>query len=274
MGRRKQRQPHRSGGVRLEDQGNPKTQVVNGVVETVETSDIKLDVVNEPFSIEVDRTGWSSNEHRDISEVVLMDIKLEHRYVGFQLDESFFENLKYSLRFRLGNVNEFLLGRIKFGQWPVLSSSGISLELIERGKDEDMNACSVVLSGNFDGPDDAISGLVHLANLKFMTLRPILGVTFSHNMGSLRLRVEILSSAFDVSESIFDNGRQLWKKSMMNTIAWLRPEVVSSEAKYGVVKLANVDTDLHHEMRDDTSNSRKHVNFDTVGFYDAIKPSK
>lgn len=275
MGRRKQRQPHRSGGVRFEDHVNPKTLVdINGVVETVESSDIRLDEANEPFFVEVDRTGWNSNEHHDISEVVLMDIRLEHGFVGFQLDESFCEGLKYSLRFRLCNVNESLLGRIKFGQWPVLSSNDISLELIERGIEEDMNACSVVLSGNFDGPDEAISGLVHLANLKFMTLRPVMGVTFSQNMESLRLRVEILSNAFDACESIFDNGRQLWKKSMMNTIAWLRPEVVSSEAKYGVVKSTNMDTHLHHEMGDDTSNSRKHINFDTVGFYDAIKPSK
>ncbi|XP_038884910.1 E3 ubiquitin-protein ligase SHPRH isoform X6 [Benincasa hispida] len=140
--------------------------------------------------------------------------------------------------------------------------------------EEDMKACSVVLSGNFDGPDEAISGLVHLANLKFATLRPVEGVSVSQNTGSLRLRVEILSSAFAACESIFDNGRQLWKKSMMNTIAWLRPEVVLSEVKYGVVKSTNMDTSLHHGTGDDTSNSRKHVNFDTVAFYDAIKPSK
>ncbi|XP_038884909.1 E3 ubiquitin-protein ligase SHPRH isoform X5 [Benincasa hispida] len=196
MGRRKQRQPHRSGGIRFEDRGDPKTQIdINGAVES---SDIKVAEVNEPIFVEVDRTGWNSNEHHDISEVFLMD----------------------------------------FGHWPVLSSNDILLELIERDMEEDMKACSVVLSG------------------------------------SLRLRVEILSSAFAACESIFDNGRQLWKKSMMNTIAWLRPEVVLSEVKYGVVKSTNMDTSLHHGTGDDTSNSRKHVNFDTVAFYDAIKPSK
>ncbi|XP_023551403.1 E3 ubiquitin-protein ligase SHPRH isoform X2 [Cucurbita pepo subsp. pepo] len=275
MGRRKQKQPHRSGGIRFEDPVNPKTQVdIHGIVETVESSDIKLDEVNEPFFVEVDRTGWHSNEHHDISEVVLMDIRLEHPFVGIRSEEIFCESSRYSLRFRLCNDNGFLLDRIKFGHWPVLSSNEISLELIERRVEEDMNGCLVVLSGSFDGPDEAISGLVHLANLKFVTLRPVMGVSFSQNMGSLRLRVEILSSAFDACGSILDSGRQLWKKSMMNTIAWLRPEVVSSEVKYGVVESTNMDAHLHRETGDDASSSRKHVNFDSVAFYDAIKPSK
>ncbi|KAL0556995.1 hypothetical protein IC582_005513 [Cucumis melo] len=276
MGRRKQKQPHCSGGIRFEDRGDPKTQLdINGVAETAaETSDIKLDEVNEPIFVEVDRSGWYSNEHYDISEVFLVDVRLENPFVRFCLDKSIRENSRYSLRFRLCNVNGSLLDRIKFGHWPVLSSNDIFLELIERDIEEDVKACSVVLSGNFDGPDEAISGLVHLANLKLMTLRPVDGVSFSQNTGSLRLRVEILSSAFDACESIFDNGRQLWKKSMMNTIAWLRPEVVLSEVKYGVVKSTNMDTHLHHEPGDDASNSRKHVNFDTISFYDAIKPSK
>lgn len=276
MGRRKQKQPNRSGGIRFEDRGDHKTQLdINEVVETaVESSDIKLDGVNEPIFVEVDRSGWYSNEHYDISEVFLADVRLEHPFVGFCLDKSVRENSRYSLRFRLCNVNGSLLDRIKFGHWPVLSSNDTFLEFIERDMEEDVKACSVVLSGNLDGPDEAISGLVHLANLKLMTLRPVDGVPFSQNMGSLRLRVEILSSAFDACESIFDNGRQLWKKSMMNTITWLRPEVVLSEVKYGVVKSSNMDTHLHHEAGDDTSNSRKHANFDTIGFYDAIKPSK
>lgn len=275
MGRRKQSRPHRSGGIRLEIDANPETQVdINVVLETEKSSDIKLNEINEPFYVEVDPTGWKSNKHLDISEVVLMDLRFEHHFVGFQFDDSFYESSRYSLRFRLCNVNEFLLGRIKFGHWPILSSSDISLELIDKGMEEGTDACSVVLSGNFDGPDDAISGLVHLANLKFMTLRPVMGATLSRSTGSLRLRVEMLSSALDACESIFDNGRQLWKKSMMSTIAWLRPEVESSEAKYGLVKSTNVDSHSLHEMGDGSSNTRKHINFDTVGFYDAIKPSK
>ena len=63
MGRRKQKQPHCSGGIRFEDRGDPKTQLdINGVAETAaETSDIKLDEVNEPIFVEVDRSGWYSN---------------------------------------------------------------------------------------------------------------------------------------------------------------------------------------------------------------------
>ncbi|KAJ6762274.1 E3 UBIQUITIN-PROTEIN LIGASE SHPRH FAMILY MEMBER [Salix koriyanagi] len=72
--------------------------------------------------------------------------------------------------------------------------------------------------------------------MEFLTLRPVLGVDFSEKMTSLRMRVEILEKAFDACESLFESNRQIWKKSMMNVMAWLRPEVMTSEARYGDAK--------------------------------------
>ncbi|KAA8533961.1 hypothetical protein F0562_031478 [Nyssa sinensis] len=133
---------------------------------------------------------------------------------------------------------------------------------------------AVILSGGFDGPDEGISGLVHLISLKFLTLRPILGFTFSEDMSSLRVRVEILKSAFDACESLLDNTRQIWKKSMMNVMGWLRPEVMTSEAMYGLSTSADKEHGLQMMADDDSSVLRKRARFDATGFYEAIKPSK
>ncbi|XWS65620.1 hypothetical protein CRYUN_Cryun05aG0129300 [Craigia yunnanensis] len=130
-----------------------------------------------------------------------------------------------------------------------------------------------MLSGSCDGLDEGISALVHLASLKFMTLRPVMGVTFSESLSSFKVRVEILKSVFDGCESLLDNTRQLWKRSMMNFMAWLRPEVMTSEVKYEISKLMNMEVDLYPVTEDETFRPRKRARFDVVGFYEAIKPS-
>ena len=133
---------------------------------------------------------------------------------------------------------------------------------------------SVMLSGSFDGLDGGISALVHLASLKFMTLRPVMGVTFSESLSSFRVRVEILKSVFDDCEFLLDNTRQLSKRSMMNVMAWLRPEVMTSEARYGVSISTEMKNDLLTEMGDGNRNAKKRARLDAAGFYEAINPSK
>ncbi|KAJ7965163.1 E3 ubiquitin-protein ligase SHPRH [Quillaja saponaria] len=273
MGRRKQSRPHRSGGVALERNDNPGELGKQKEVEVEQGEKNKTSEIEKPFFVEVDQSCLSSNEHLDISEVVLTDLKLTEGFSGFELGEDFYQGSKYSFRFQVCDVSKFL-GRIKLGHWPVLSYSNISLELVEKGTENHVETCTVVLSGSFDGPDDGITGLVHLASLKFLTLRPVLGFRLSEDLPSLRVRVEILESAFHACESLLDSSRQPWKRSMINTISWLRPEVMTSEARYGVCKSVKMEVDSQTEVEDDTCYTRKHAKFDAAGFYEAIKPSK
>ncbi|XP_022745300.1 E3 ubiquitin-protein ligase SHPRH isoform X3 [Durio zibethinus] len=267
MGRKKQANPRRSGALIIENNGNvdPKQEAdenrQKGKVELVDTE--------QPFFVEVDGASWHSDEHLDISEVVLIDLNLREGFAGYRISE----DSKYSLRFRVCNVNEFV-SRIKLGHWPVLSSSDVSLEFVEKSICDGAEKESVMLSGSFDGPDVGISALVHLASLKFMTLRPAMLVTLSESLPSFRVRVEILKSVFHDCESLLENTRQLWKKSMMNVMAWLRPEVMTSEAKYGIIEPMNMEVDLYLLTEDEASRSRKRARFDVAGFYEAIKPSK
>ncbi|XP_059666858.1 uncharacterized protein LOC132312497 isoform X2 [Cornus florida] len=273
MGRKKQVRPHRSVGIversdavggELNDQDGSGSQSVQ--------KDESVNV-DEPFFVEVDRTNWVSDEHFDISEVLLMNLNLSTEFLDYRLDEDFYGDSKYYLRFRLCNINEFL-GRIKLGHWPLLSASSIYLEFIKKHILEDTETQAVMVSGSFDGPDEGVSGLVHLISMKYLTLRPITGVTFSESMSSIRVRVEILKTAFDACESLLDNTRQVWKKSMMSVMAWLRPEVMTSEARYGFNISADVKLNLPMETDIDSSSSRKRIRFDAAGFYEAIKPSK
>lgn len=275
MGRRKQNRPHRSGGIILESQATAgwaeldEERLLNGKAQKND-----VDEVDRPYFVEVDRSNWVSDEHLDIAEVVLTDLTLGEGFCGDVFSGDFNQD-SYSLRFRLSNVNEFIT-RIKLGHWPVLSSADMSLEIVKTcsSGDMDTDTISVILSGSFDGPDEGISGLVHLTSLKFMTLRPTLSTGFMNDMSTIRVRVEILKSAFDACESLLDNTRQLWKKSMMNVMAWLHPELMTSEARYGDSKSTAMEIDLHTDTGHANSNPSKHARFDVAGFYEAIKPSK
>ncbi|KAF2319303.1 hypothetical protein GH714_014510 [Hevea brasiliensis] len=274
MGRRKQARPHRSGGLIIANSDATEVELdKQKVPETESANKGEFVAIDRPYYVEVDRSNWVSNEHLDISEVILNDMNFGEAYSSFRINADFYQS-RYSLRFRVCNVDEFLIDRIKFGHWPVLSSSDISLELIEKCMVEDREMQSVIFSGSFDGPDEGITGLVHLTSMEFLTLRPVLGFKCSEEMVSVRVRVEILKKAFDACESLLENTRQLWKKSMMSVMAWLRPEVMTSEARYGVTKSTEMTANNVAGMGDDTSKSRKGARFDVTGFYEAIKPSK
>ncbi|RDX63983.1 E3 ubiquitin-protein ligase SHPRH, partial [Mucuna pruriens] len=273
MGRRKSK-PHRSGGIILEANATAETELdKQNVVEGGEEAKGDSGGIDKPYFVEVDRLGWLLGEHLDISEVVLRDLYLREGFSGFELSEDFYRDSQYLVRFRVCKVSN-VLGRIKLGHWPVLPYTDIHLEFVRRVTVDHVESYTVLLSGIFDGPDEGVTGLLHLANLKFVTLRPVLGVRLSEEISSLRVRVEVLKSAFDACESLLDNSRQLWKKSMMNVMSWLRPEIMTSDVRYGFGNCMKMEVDPQTEMAEDTSNARQHARFDPAGFYEAIKPSK
>ncbi|XP_030540542.1 E3 ubiquitin-protein ligase SHPRH [Rhodamnia argentea] len=274
MGRKKQARPRRSGGIIIGSNGQDNTKAdcaEENVVPNQKVQKDGLDMSDPPFFVDVERACWALDEHFDISELVLTDLNIRGGFSGFRVEDGFYQSSDYSFRFRVYNVNEFV-ARIKLGHWPLLSSKDVHLELVEKCSAEKNQ--KVVLSGSFDGPNEGVSGLVHLASLKFISVRPLEGIAFSEDMTTVRVRVEILKSAFDACESLQDNTRQLWKKSMINVMAWLRPEVMTSEARYGICQSETVGNDLHPDERDSATVNRKDVKFDVSGFYEAIKPSK
>ncbi|KAK2982396.1 hypothetical protein RJ640_026239 [Escallonia rubra] len=266
MGRKKQRRPHRSVGI-VEcpdtDLNKPNDQNENGGTA----------VIDEPFFVEVERNCWVSSEHYDISEVLLTNLSISPEFHGFNLSDDFFQDSSYAFRFRMCDVSK-LISRIKLGHWPIVPASSVCLELVHMRVSEDKETPVVMVSGSFDGPDEGVSGLAHLASLKSLTLRPILGATLLDSLSSVRVRVEILKSAFDECESLLDNRKQLWKKSMMSVMAWLRPEVTTSEARYGCSVSTDIEIDSPMETNEASSAPRKRAGFDVAGFYEAVKPSK
>ncbi|BAT81617.1 hypothetical protein VIGAN_03138100 [Vigna angularis var. angularis] len=273
MGRRKSK-PHRAGGIILDPDASAETELnKQNAVEGGEEAKGSSGGIDKPYFVEVARLDWLSGEHLDISEVVLRDLKLSEGFSGFELAEDFCRDQQYLLRFRVCNVSN-VLGRIKLGHWPVLPYTDIHLEFARRVTVDHEETYTVLLSGVFDGPDEGVTGLLHLASLKFVTLRPVLGVGLSEEISSLRVRVEVLKNGFNACESLLDTSRQLWKKSMVNVMSWLRPEIMTSEVRYGFYSCMKMDGDPQTEMVDDTCRSRKHARFDPAGLYEAIKPSK
>jgi E3 ubiquitin-protein ligase SHPRH len=272
MGRRKSK-PHRSGGIIVETNASAETELNKHAVGAGGKENNDFGDIYNPYFVEVDRSGWLSDEHLDISEVVLRDLNIGEGFYGFELSEDIYQDPQFSLRFRLCNIGNDL-GRCKLGYWPVLPYTDIHLEFVKRATVDSTETCTVLLSGIFDGPDESVSGLVHLASMKFVTLRAILGIRLSEDIPSLRVRVEVLKSAFDACESLLEASRKPWKKSMMNVMSWLRPEIMTSDIKYGFSSYMEMEIDLQTDMADDGGYAGKCSRFDPAGFYEAIKPSK
>lgn len=257
MGRRKQIRPRRAGGAA---EGPSSVSEFN----KDSAAHSGKDAVEEPFFVEIDKASWVNQEHYDVSEIVLMNLTVSEEFCGYNLTEEFYSDSRYFLRFKLSNVNEHLV-RMKLGNWPVLPGGDICLQFVKKYKVEETERDVVMVSGTVDGTDEGVTGLVHLASLRYLTVRPVLGIEFSEGMPSIPIRVEILGSVFDECESLLDNTRHLWKKSMMNVMAWLRPEVMTSETRYGYNGVTDMEVD---------DASRQQVKFDVSSFYEAIKPSK
>lgn len=271
MGRRKQVRPHRSRGI----------EKVDGEAGLDENSDIQPEKdelwgmhVEESFYVDLDRASWVSAEHYDISEIVLSNLFVNSEFYDFSFKEEFFEDSRYLLRFRLRDVGKYL-SRMKLGHWPVFSTSTLVLEVVERRVIEAVEQSVVMVSGNFDGPDEAVTSLVQLASLNFLTLRPVSGITRLNDLQSIPMRVDIMPTAFSACGSLLDNSRNPWKKSIMNVMNWLRPEVMTSEARYGHSATTDMNSDSSAcEENEPPLLSGKRAQFDVAGFYEAIRPSK
>ncbi|CAM8878749.1 unnamed protein product [Rhodiola kirilowii] len=244
MGRRKQSRPNRSGGAK------PKDDLSSAELGVSEAGGEGADESVKPLIVEVDRElSWGSDEgHRDLSEVVLTGLELSERLSCY---EEFIRESNWKLRISTESVGEDQK-RIKLGHWPVLSSGSVRLEFVVDSANEDGVVESVMLSGSFDGPDEGVTGLVHLVSLKLLTLRPVLGAEITQGASSVRTT-------------------QGWKNSMMNVMTWLRPEATTLEARYGVNEHVQLKNDL---VGNEETPSKIHARFDASGFYEAIKPSK
>lgn len=280
MGRKKQFRPRRAGG--LQQGQTSQAAELDDLTETTGIRPEKQDELSNigvegPYFVEVDtRASWdTASQHFDISEIVLSNLELNREFYGYALNEEEFygDSSRFSLRFSLSNVGGYL-NRMKLGHWPELSASSIYLQFVVRHVTEGVERSAVMVSGNFDGPDEAVSGLVHLVSLNFLTLRPILKFILSEDLQSVRMRVEILRKVFDACDSLLDTTRQLWKKSMMNVMAWLRPEVLTSEARYGFSAAATGKSIDSNADVDSSSPRKNRARFDVAGFYEAIRPSK
>lgn len=273
MGRRKQSKPQRSVGLITETGPESDQKQLSG--DDAEGSREKnVENIDKPYYVNITSRISEQEQHFDIAEVVLTNLSLREGVCNssstltpIEIDHV----LNCTLRFRLCNVTNFV-DRIKLGHWPVLSSSDITLELVDRKLcDDDDEAASVIWSASFDGPGEGVSGLAHLVSIKFLTLRLVPG---NEGLLSLRVRVEMLQEAFDACDSLLESTRQMWKKSMVHVMSWLRPEVMTSEAKYET-QLNVKETEGSMMVTDDeTSECSKQSRFDAAAFYEAIKPSK
>lgn len=276
MGRKKSR-PVRSGGLLPDinssnDSRGEHSPETDAKVDVVDVKSADGNGVPKQFFVDVDSSHWESDEHFDIAEIILKDIKFDDGIIDHRMIENRCTVSNIYLRFKLPDEDH---DNFRLGYWPVLSADCICLEFvdIEKRNLEDKKVPTILFSGTFDGPGESVSGLVHLVSMKFMTLRPVSPIRILGDVPSIRLRVEILKNAFEACESLLEVARKPWRKSMISVMSWLRPEVTTSEARYGTDLLKSDSGDAQPEAVGGVA-SGLHPEFDAARFYEAIKPSK
>jgi len=218
--------------------------------------------------VEVDRSTWglADADHSDVAEVVLRDVSVSAD--GEEALEEAFGASGFSLRMLVRDAPE---EGFRMGQWPVVPSDCVLLEyVVVRGDRQEKH--ELVVSGCFDGPDEGVSGLAHLVSLRFVTLR-VQSLRAFRDAGeakveSFRVRVEVMEGAFSACESLLEVARHPWRKSLMNMMAWLRPEVTTSAAIYGMDGLGVPMNDANADFTPKSDSQ-----FDLAAFYEAVKPS-
>ncbi|KAL3695861.1 hypothetical protein R1sor_009937 [Riccia sorocarpa] len=144
---------------------------------------------------------------------------------------------------------------------PTLNMKGASDNPVEglstpfRGK--------VLLSGEVDGSNAALSALVYLIQKQYVSLKPspcsICGTSLcAVHPPSGRLRVIITEKAF--TESVLYD-RSWWKKALQRIMTWLRPEIHSLRRRSSEEAM----TEVHAAVSDKQP-------FDPTALYDAVKP--
>ncbi|KAI5008977.1 hypothetical protein ZWY2020_010025 [Hordeum vulgare] len=213
----------------------------------------------------VEAGGAADGDRRDLAELVLCDVRLggdgESEWAGPGASEE--NGGRHPLRLR---VRDAPVGGFRLGRWPVVPSDCVLLE----HHPEELGG-GVFVSGCFDGPDEGVSGLAHLVSMGFLALRVW---EYCSGDGSvptmvLRVRVEVMGRAFGACESLLEDARQPWRKSLMNVMAWVRPEVTMSSVMYwmdGLVPQIGGGDECDFTPKSDSQ-------FDLAAFYEAIKPS-
>nr|CAB3458988.1 unnamed protein product [Digitaria exilis] len=258
MGRKKSR-PVRAAGAAFA--ADPDAPGPSGGAKRAAKGQARRDVC-----VEVDRSTWglADVDHRDVAEVVLRDVSVS----GDGEEEALEEVLgasRFSLRLRVRDAPE---EGFRMGQWPIVPSDCVLLECVVHEKQEEF-----VVSGCFDGPDEGVCGLAHLVSLRFVSLR-VQSLRVFRDMGEARVEsfgvgVEVMEQAFSACESLLEVARHPWRKSLMNMMAWLRPEVMTSAVLYGIDGLG-VSTD---DGATADSTPKSDSQFDLAAFYESIKPS-
>ncbi|KAG8079306.1 hypothetical protein GUJ93_ZPchr0007g5579 [Zizania palustris] len=265
MGRKKSR-PVRAGGLGAGAAAEPDAPSPSSSTSRSRRAAKGEGEARRDVCLEVDNSTWYliDGDQRDLAELVLRDVRLpgegkEGLNIGALPEEDM--ETRFSLRLRVRDAPK---EGFRMGQWPVVPSDCVIMEYVIAGK---------VISGCFDGPDEGVSGLAHLVSLRFVTLR-VHAFTVSQSADfagsvSFRVRLGIMERAFAGCESLLEVARHPWRKSLMNMMAWVRPEVITSAAVYGMDGLV-------WPMNDGAYGDftpKKDSEFDLAAFYEAVKPS-
>ncbi|KAL6657357.1 hypothetical protein ACP70R_005137 [Stipagrostis hirtigluma subsp. patula] len=270
MGRKKSRPVRASGGgAAAEAEADPAAPSPSGSAAASRRAakgEARRDVC-----VEVDQGTWGlpEGDRRDVAEVVLRDVVVSSGEGEEWALEEAYRSSRFSLRLRVRGAPE---EGFRLGHWPVVPSERVLLEYVCHGDHEEKGE-GVVFSGCFDGPDEGVSGLAHLLSLRYVTLRVQSFKAFQHmgeaRVESFRVRVEVMEQVFSACESLLEVARHPWRKSLMNMMAWLRPEVMTSAAIYGVDDL---DLPMDGGASADSA-PKSDSQFDLAAFYEAVKPS-
>ncbi|XP_057849243.2 uncharacterized protein LOC131060147 isoform X2 [Cryptomeria japonica] len=276
MVKRKQSKPNRARN------NSSRTVDSNGIhhaSSSTSSAPLKAEEGHENFAyVAIESSSSHGDGYFDLAEVVLCDLKFGEGMASKKWMSVQGEDVEFSIRLRL-NMQQSRNARVGF--WPLIPAKDVSVEFLLPAspdgcscEEEVFDSSTLVLfEGYFDGPDEGVSGLAHLISQGFITLRMASDQKLVCQNSSCRVQILITKKAFDACSMLSESLRHSWKKSMVNAMSWLRPEVATDEAIYGSFASENMEANFDLFSQSDAIDDLDN-HFDTIAFYEAIKTSK
>jgi hypothetical protein len=279
MARRKQKRPSQNISKRVKfDVGSSSSREADAVV----TSDVN-GAHNDHGTIVYSPIA-AFDSVIDIAEVGLQAVVYEHPMPPDEFKRQLSDKDALGVRLCLPTVErDFILS------WHTFSHEDVRVQVFQKqdNRDQCMNSdmkvddiWRVLASGYLDGPRDSISGTAYLFKAGFVSMKPYIEDDSRNDMDSnvisIRLRIGITRKAFDSSDGILDTGKSFWSRSMLKMMKWLRPELHTDEAIYGI-STSRRSSENSSQVSTGSLSSPENISqqeFDSSALYEAIKPDQ
>ncbi|KAI5079688.1 hypothetical protein GOP47_0005167 [Adiantum capillus-veneris] len=167
-----------------------------------------------------------------------------------------------------------------------LSIQDVRLEVLQQGCNtpgglianaDTLPDSKVIISGYLDCSDETITAFTYLFKAGYISVRPLIRVDEKQYVDNpeivCRLVIGVTQKSFDGCNGLLDGAKSLWSRSMLKVMRWLRPELHTDEAIYGLSENKPTGrSSVLVETDGQETEGRSQQTFDPTLLYEALRP--